>query len=973
MNILPTTSSFQSTASDSTASSNLQSGYVLGGDRAAAALLAVLMATGGVALSGQGAMAQTAGNIDYNAATGEVRIDNNAFDIQTGALENESFVPLPASLPEETRERMAQPVIDGKLAPNTIEITPDIEYINEAFNDEIADEAAGTRYTVESVELTTDFDLSQREGSHAYGEGIEITVYDANGEAVSQESTFVRGRRVTVGPDGKPLPQASSLSATYSEDEKVELRVLNLRQNGQDAKESGIYFNADGEFIVEDMQNGGDLDFDDGNYVQITGGRGAAIATEERDEVSEDTVTTEAPLAPEMREEAVIEQDILETVAESDAMTEEERDWGAIETPDTVPTRLGHATGATTDEGEHLVYDQYSGAAQIRAGSDGLGITGQLKPLFNNPNVPPTLLSGNATFNPFVSDNEAGLTGTLSVTQFLNPTHRLAQDAFGNVIENPEGGRPLVEPGGLLNNRRMVGYVPATPEETVMGNQLASVNGIYNLPADQPVMITPADAQRVGPGNAAYTDNVGGLLIEDAAGNFSFMPQWTKAGYEQAPITLAAGEAQRVIYALVPQQAGQTLALGETYGVIEGADGYQIANGGFSIISADRQPQNFVQETSEVYAVEDTVAGQNAVTTLFNGLQGVYAEEVGGPRKQTVDVGLAAEADARVGNTLFPTEVIAAEPGQSAYAQTTRAAGFYLGGSLTGGIGNQRDEVSRTAIEMDRITSELRTRQTVNTYMTPLLQTDSVTTRSTETTRADGRAFFDIARDGTLTNVRFIESDRTQSVIGSDVIDEQRNIVRGEEVLISSETTETIELLSSDMIELDRETTEESESYANFSSVQGEVALGGVLNFGNTPWSDAANTVRAELFARDTVIGRGGNGSEVGWRAEATFHPFGEVQREAYQYDEAGNAVPVYQTEAVRDANGQQVVETLTSPDGQQVDLLVNQFALDANGDRIAQTVGTGEAKGPGIYIRVEDAFDDDEGVVVAGGLQLSF
>ncbi|MEO0708576.1 MAG: hypothetical protein AAF050_23355, partial [Cyanobacteria bacterium J06649_5] len=116
-----------------------------------------------------------------------------------------------------------------------------------------------------------------------------------------------------------------------------------------------------------------------------------------------------------------------------------------------------------------------------------------------------------------------------------------------------------------------------------------------------------------------------------------------------------------------------------------------------------------------------------------------------------------------------------------------------------------------------------------------------------------------------------------------------------------------------------------------------------------------------------------GNGSEVGWRAEATFHPFGEVQREAYQYDEAGNAVPVYQTEAVRDANGQQVVETLTSPDGQQVDLLVNQFALDANGDRIAQSVGTGEAKGPGIYIRVEDAFDDDEGVVVAGGLQLSF
>ena len=159
----------------------------------------------------------------------------------------------------------------------------------------------------------------------------------------------------------------------------------------------------------------------------------------------------------------------------------------------------------------------------------------------------------------------------------------------------------------------------------------------------------------------------------------------------------------------------------------------------------------------------------------------------------------------------------------------------------------------------------------------------------------------------------------------------------------------------------DQTTERSSETTANFAPVEGEIALGGVLNFGNTPWSPAANTLRAELFARDTVFGRTTGGSEVGWRAEAVFHPFGEVRREAYQ------------TRPVVDASGKQVMETMTGVGGAFVEVPVNEFVVDESGDRMAQTVGTGTPKGPGVYLRVEDAFDDDEGVLFAGGMQFSF
>ena len=940
----------------------------------------MLLATGGLGVVTRGAIAQeaaaqTSSTVMYNSATGSVNINQNAFTIRTGELRNASNIELPDALPEASKNRVSIPPRPGVLAPNSVEITADVAYINRSFNNILMEDMSNATYTImpDSLRLTTQFDVRYRRGDHAFGEGIQATVFDPAGAVKDQNTAFVRGDRIRVGPNGEPLPASNQLGVTYSANDKVELRVLNIRENNAQPNESAIYFSKDGEFIVEDFQNGGDRDFNDGDYFEISQGKGEALSTEAVVEVATDMRETETPLEPEVRQEETVETSLARSLTEVETSVEENKTWGGVESPDTTAARLGHATGMRTEANQQLVYNRYANESAVRLGSDGLGVTGQLSPLVKNPNVWPTLLSGSLAFDPSAGDNEAGLSATVGITQFLNATHRQATDVFGTPIENPEADGPmLVEPAGFFNNRRWAGYVPPTSDETALGDRLIPVNGIFELPADRAVTIAPADPQAVGRGNSAYTDNVGGLLIESRAGDMSFVPQWTKAGYARDSIALTAGEAQRIIYALVPQQAGQDLQLGQTYPVSNGPNGYQILEGGFTIISADQEPQNFFEETSEVYEVEDTVAAGNAATDVFNGQQGVYAKTPGGERVPTVDVGLAAEADARVGNRLFPMTVTAGDVGQNAYAKTTRAAGFYLGGSVTGGIGNQRDTTSRTVSTVGRATDEMRSLRTLNTFVTPLTQIDAVEVETTKTTQTSGRAFFDINSEGMLENVRFVEGDSNATNVVTSEKNVGQRLMRGEEFLVDSVTSESTERTGARVVAADRQTTSDSNSYANFSSVQGELALGGVLNFGNTPWTAAANTLRAELFTRDDVFGRG-NGSETGWRAEALFHPFGEQQRAAYQYDAAGNAVALYQTEPVRDANGDRVMEKLTQANGGTVEVPVNQFVQDESGNRLAQTVGTGREKGPGVYLRMEDVFTGDAGAAIAGGLQFSF
>ncbi len=936
-------------------------------------VIALLITLGGLDVSKREAQAQQNPNIFFEPNTGFVELDNNAFDIRTDKFGNASNIPLPAGLPTQTREGVSIPTTSERLAPNSLELTSDPDFIDRSLRD-VLTQTDGREYQLQpdSIEITTQFDLEWSVDNHDYGEGIQATVYGPNDNIISQETVFVRGDIVQVGPNGEQLPESDQISVTYGPNDRVELRVLNISEDNGNPAESGIYFSEQGEFIVEDLPNGGDQDFNDGRYVQISGGRGQGITRAELNETSFKTETEETPLDPEMRQEEIVETDIIQSIQESDEVVAREREFGSVELPTFDAVRLGHARGARSADGEQLVYDRYSATAQFRLGSDGLRAAGQLSPLVKNPSAPPTLFTGDVNFNPFLADNEAGLTATVGITQFLNRTHRQATDLFGNPIERPDGPT-LLEPTGLFNNRRWVNYVPSTQAQTVLGNQIFSQNGIFELPSDQTVAIAPSDPSQVGRGNAAYTNNVGGLIIEDTFGSLTFVPQWTENGFRQESIVLAPGEARRVIYALVPQQPGQALQVGDRYAVTSQANEYRIADGGFTIISADRHPQNFSQETAEVYAVEDTLPNGNTATEVFNGIQGVYAETFGGELIPTVDVDLFGEVDARVGNELFPVSSIEPEEGQVGYARTTRAAGLYLGGALRAGIGNQKDTVSRTTATVERAMDELKTTRTLNTFMTPLVQVDSITLEETQTTQDRGVSFFDIDTSGQLVDARFVSSGNLTTDVDSVEIDRSTAIVLGEEELIQTETAETTEVLSSRVIaERDRETTTERDSYANFSAVQGELALGGVLNFGNTPWSPAANTVRAELFARDTVVGRSSRGSETGWRTEVIFHPFGEVKKEAYQYNNTGDTRPVYRTEPVMD-NGRQRVESITTADGEVIEVPVNQFVTDENGDRVAQTVGTGRAKGPGVYLRLEDVLSDDEGALIAGGIQFAF
>ncbi len=904
--------------------------------RATVAVAAMLLAAGGWVLGGQRAIAQSVtdgeigGNITRNDETGEVQIDNNSFDIRTGPLQNTSNTPLPSELPDSVTQGVAVDTDPTRQAPNTIELSPDIEFIDNSLEAAL-DRGSNndTTYTLnaDSIELTTEFDLNQVVGAHIFGEGIEAIVIDGAGNEVSRDSVFVRGTQVQIGPNGETLPASDRLFVNYGADDTVILRVLNLRQANTPPEESAIYFTSDGEFIVEDQQNGGDRDFNDGEYLEISNGAGAADVIESEAVTEEVTDVNQTPLDPIVIESQSIQEDLIQSVQEADEVLAETVERGEVEIPDALSPRLGHATNASAETGERLIYSRYSAANQARAGSDGLGYTGQLSPLINNPNVPPTLLSGNVTYNPFVGDNEAGLTVTAGITQFLNPTHRQARDEFGNAIVNPDGSnRRLLEPTGLFSNRRLVGYVPPSDPEEVYGEPISSVNGIFDLPADQPVAVAPPDAQAVGRGNAAYTENVGGLIVESADGSLSLVPQWTSSGYAQEPITFAEGEVSRLIYALVPQQPGQNLQLGQSYAVTEGDNGYQIAEGGFIVISADRQPGNFAQEREEVYAVEDTLPNRtNTVTSAFNGIQGEYAEQAGGVRVPTVDLGVESEADARVGNTLLPFETVLVNPGQGGYARTTVAGGFYLGGSLTGGIGNQENVITRTEQTTTVETDEMRIREVIDTIEIPQFRADTITREVTTTTQQSGQALFDINNEGLLTNARFLDGEVIGVTTDSQIIDQQESIVEGEARVIDTLVlSEEFILMDSETTVSDAFTTTEKESEANFAPVQGEITLGGVLNFGNTPWTPAANTLRAELFARDTVFGRSGSGSEVGWRAEAIFHPFGEVQRDAYQYDSEGNVVPVYQTQALLDDSGDQVMELLTDAEKRQVEVPVN-------------------------------------------------
>ena len=323
------------------------------------------------------ALAQSASSDLTRGPDGSARRTTGVWLTETGPLTNTSNIPLPTEFPASVSEGVAVPGKDTStaLAPNTVTVSLDTE----AIRMQIADQ---TGMTVGSIEGSVSSEVDQRVGSHAYAEFIELIGPDGESQIVG-----VRGGSVTTGPDGETLPTTASASVSFRDDEKVTVRFLNVRRNGGSFEESGVYFDAAGNLIVEDLQNGGDFDFDDGDPFNLQSGALVVAISNETLTVSSVTETQNFDLT------ASATHPIL----------------GFVELdPNGTPT--------STD------------TFRFSADSDGkLRATYQLEPLFNSGpdgNRRPTLLNATLTGDPFANDNEPYLSGTLALTQFLTRTHR---------------------------------------------------------------------------------------------------------------------------------------------------------------------------------------------------------------------------------------------------------------------------------------------------------------------------------------------------------------------------------------------------------------------------------------------------------------------------------------------------------------------------------------------------------------------
>jgi len=180
----------------------------------------------------------------------------------------------------------------------------------------------------------------------------------------------------------------------------------------------------------------------------------------------------------------------------------------------------------------------------------------------------------------------------------------------------------------------------------------------------------------------------------------------------------------------------------------------------------------------------------------------------------------------------------------------------------------------------------------------------------------------------------------TEKVIQERPTNLETTIREESEFLAVSETIAADPVVPAEQTELiDQQVTTDQETFPNLSPLLDELAIGGLLNIGNPPWTPAANALRAELFTQGTVIGEGNDGAATGWRVEGIFNPFGEQHRPAYGVDLAGNVTPIYQTQPALGADGQQLVTLLADAFGNSIPVDTDQFVLDEAGERISKTV----------------------------------
>lgn len=286
--------------------------------------------------------------------------EQNAFLIETGDRTNTSNIPLPTVLPTDLKEKRALHVSETLLAPNSVNVTA-----NDAYIVDTVQQATG--YSVTDYIVDLDVQIDRVPGAHSYAEGIELT--GGNG---TTQSAYIRGSKVRTDSQGNQLADSEQLSTSFSRGENARIGFRNIRENGGQIEQSGVHFMNDGSIITEDLQNGGDLDFNDGKY--LTNLSGSAVAQIEN----------------------------VESVQQTEVSTEE-AESGSRSAIDLL--------GFMNEEGE------YTDSTRFYAESDGtVGLTHQFAPLFNNSR--PTLL------NIGVRTDFNSVTASVGVNQFITQTHR---------------------------------------------------------------------------------------------------------------------------------------------------------------------------------------------------------------------------------------------------------------------------------------------------------------------------------------------------------------------------------------------------------------------------------------------------------------------------------------------------------------------------------------------------------------------
>lgn len=1058
----------------------------------------------------------------YDPKTGQAQTDIGVFrvntdpnDLNNQGIKTPTNVDLLRTEEGQRQQEFRDPNGNTTDASNAFKYGVNQQELDRQFNQV----APGSTLDKNSLQFETDVTLRTRDGAHAYAQGIRATVTKPDGTKTEQ-LILVAGGSVDRDKDGNLLPREATIPMKWGPNDDVKLEIVNIKNNGGEIEDSGVTIDKNDLLTWEDMSGGGDYDLKDGAGAVTLGGKGSGAF--QQIGVSVRTTTKEVPLDPLTRQEqtvarndatvvsdrqqkdkvvvgqgTVVQETRVDGIASRDAVeverarlarervesrqyetTKTDVQRGRVQATRPNAVVLPHATGVGVDETGVQVNDnvrpedrqtnaqKYTSAGQVRMGSDGGSFTYQTGPLNKNPDASPTLLSGTVSVNPGAGANQAGITVTATLTQYIGSTHQRYTDMYGNVVKNPNPDGPELVEVKRNNSSRIEGYVPDKPDVHIPGTQIVSKNGVYAINGREAIM-SPPDPSKAGRGDAAYTDNVGGIIITKTDGTMVFKPQWTKAGFEQNTTVFGAGQVTQVMQALVPQQKGQDLQLGQSYEVKKAPDGtYQVA--GFKAITPDAQPQNFVQIAQDTYAIEDTLASGNAANAKFDGRQGVHRQQPGGPDIATVDVGTAG-TDATVNNTAkTPDVTIPGERGQEGRWVTPSSTNFRVGLSVSSGLGNREDIKTTTTSryqEDTRIREEVEvTKSTPGQIQTPVAditttstdyqdiaqrttnlrdtdtgyqdttetknyatgQTRIDTTQTQVTTTQNGRTSFDIGSDGNLTNVQntlvgsptsvdgastttstiksgaeqltgvsSVTSDRVSTgtsteVTGVSVGDAERvlgqststtqRVQTGDSKFVATGPSNTTEQvlsaaeLGKTVILLDRKVSTTRESHPDFAPVTAEIRAGMIHQWGGTPHTAAANSVSADLFARGVVLGQSDKGAVGGVRLEMILNPLGEEQKPAYRVTKEGNVEPIYKTRPVLDADGNKVYATVKDKDGKDMQVQVNEFVRDAEGKLVQDTVGTGKAKGPGIYLRVEkELIGDGRALSIQGGLKFDF